>query len=212
MYYPLSQITTNLYTNGGEYQIKSTGEKYIGYYWKASDGKIFTGRTPQDTPIQELINILNLTSTPLSNNPSSISEIITDYYDTEEYAFNPDDNIAYINLKKINPDTKKLIPFYSPTLPTSQDYQLGEMRRYFCKKSNEVIYLEINKETYDKLVVKDSTIAYQYYIPFNIPWQITGTKEQTYKVNKNIVELTMKQQKLPMFDLYLKKDYTKYTA
>ena len=83
---------------------------------------------------------------------------------------------------------------------------------YFCKKSNEILYLEISKDTYNKLISKDSTIAFQYYIPFNIPWQITGTKEQTYKVNKNIVELTMKQQKLPMFDMYLKKDYTKYTA
>jgi hypothetical protein len=84
------------------------------------------------------------------------------------------------------------------------------MRRYFCKKSNEISYLEINKEVYDKLIKNDSTIAFKYYQAFNIPWQLTGNKEQVFTTNKNIVELTMKQQKLPQFDLYLKKDYIKY--
>ena len=54
MYFPKSQITPNLHTNGNEYTIKSTGENYIGYYWKSSSGKFFTGRTPQDMPIQEI--------------------------------------------------------------------------------------------------------------------------------------------------------------
>ena len=53
-------------------------------------------------------------------------------------------------------------------------------------------------------------IYYQYYQQFDIPWQLTGDETQVYKVNKNIVELTMKQQKLPMFDKYIKEDYLKY--
>ena len=51
MYYPKSQIVTNLYTNGQEYIIKSNNEKYIGNYWKTSDGKFFTGKTPEDKNI-----------------------------------------------------------------------------------------------------------------------------------------------------------------
>ena len=54
MYYPQSQIKTNLYTNGQEFSIESTKENYIGYYWKTSDGKYFTGKTPNDKNIQEL--------------------------------------------------------------------------------------------------------------------------------------------------------------
>ena len=71
-----------------------------------------------------------------------------------------------------------------------------------CKMTDEDIY--------NKLISKDPIIAFQYYQPFNIPWQLTGDKEQVFKTNRNIVELTMKQQNLPQFDLYLKKDYTKY--
>ena len=43
-YYPKSQITPNLYTNGGEYMFASNSKEYIGYYYKISNGKIFAGR------------------------------------------------------------------------------------------------------------------------------------------------------------------------
>ena len=199
MYYPLSQITSNLYANPGELELKSSGKQYTGYYWKNSKGQLFSGKTPQDTPTDELVNV-----TKAIDNSATIDEISNSsvYYDQSF------ENSQYIDLT--NPSSPGTLPYYSPTLPTQQDYQNGEMRRYFCKKTNETIYLEINKDTYNKLVTQDITIAYQYYQPFNIPWQLTGTKEQTYTVNKNIVELTMKQQKLPMLDVYLKKDYLKY--
>ena len=48
MYYPKSQITTNLSTNGKEFQIVGKSEYYIGSYFKTSDGKFYTGKTPQD--------------------------------------------------------------------------------------------------------------------------------------------------------------------
>lgn len=46
MYYPKSQLTTNLSTNGKEYQLVDTGESYVGSYFKTSDGKYYTGKTP----------------------------------------------------------------------------------------------------------------------------------------------------------------------
>lgn len=199
MYYPLSQITTNLYTNGGEYMLLNSKQPYKGYYWKTAQEKIFTGKTPQDTPTEELILITD--ETVNSINISNISN---------EASYNKFDNdsINYLNLTKQS--LPPLPPYYSLSFPTQQDYQIGEFRRLFCKKSNEIIYLEINIEIYNKLVTQDPSIQYQYYQPFNIPWQLTGDKEQVYTTNKNIVELTMKQQKLSQFDLYLKKDYTKY--
>jgi hypothetical protein len=39
---------------------------------------------------------------------------------------------------------------YNPLLPTEQDYQVGEFRRYFSIKRNQAIFTEISKETYDK--------------------------------------------------------------
>ena len=34
MYYPKSQIKTNLFTNGNEYFLSTNGESYTGYYYK----------------------------------------------------------------------------------------------------------------------------------------------------------------------------------
>ena len=200
MYYPLTQITTNLYTNGNEYVYSSSKDNYIGYYWKTSTGKIFTGKTPQDGPIQELIPILDYSKNLIPQN-SDIPVVINQ----EDVRISP-----YTNRQNIDINQIRLLPVYNPNIPTNDDYQIGEYRRYFCKKANEIIYLEIDKITYDKLINKDPKILYQYYQPFNIPWQLIGDKTQTYKINKNIVELTMKQQKLPMFDKYLQEDYVKY--
>lgn len=193
MYYPLSQITTNLYTNGNELFLQFNGSSYTGYYYKTSKGEYFTGRTPQDSPNNKLIS--NLISDISQNNSPNLQYINT-LPDSIDYPLFKNENI--------------LVPYYSPTTPTQQDYQIGEFRRLFCKKINEISYLEINKEVYDKLIQNDSTIAFQYYQAFNIPWQLTGNKEQVYTTNKNIVELTMKQQKLSQFDKYLKEDYIKY--
>jgi hypothetical protein len=84
------------------------------------------------------------------------------------------------------------------------------MRRYFCKKTNEIIYLEINKETYDKLVKRDPQILWQLYQPFNLPWRISGDLANVVSVNINIVALTSTQQNLPRLAEYLKNDYAKY--
>ena len=195
MYYPLSQITSNLYTNGNEFAYLSNNQPYIGYYWKTSKGKYYTGKTPQDTPISELIL--------LSFNEANASQLIDSYYNQD--AVTP---VKYINLT--NPPSPSSLPIFSPTLPTQQDYTNGEMRRYFCKKTHEIIYLEVSKDTYDKLVGQDSKILWQLYQPFNLPWQLTGDKEQVFTTNKNIVELTSVRQKLPMLAEYLKMDFTKY--
>jgi hypothetical protein len=199
MYYPTSQITSNLYTNGEEFAFISNGLPYIGYYWKTSSEKYYSGKTPHDLPNEELILIsdtINISITP------STPENNFSYYN--------EDGISseYINLR--NPPPPSLLPTYSQNSPTNKDYQIGEFRRYFCKKTNEIIYLEINKDTYNKLVNKDSQILYQLYQPFNIPWQLTGDKSQVFIINKNITELISKQQKLPMLPEYLKKDYSKY--
>jgi hypothetical protein len=200
MYYPLSQITSNLYTNGGEYVYKSNQENYTGYYWKTSSGKIYTGKTPQDIPTSELISANSNPFNPVLQN-SSIPVIINQ---------NDFENTNYINVKSIDTSQIALTPIYFPTQPTQQDYQIGEFRRYFCKKTNEIQYVEISKDQFDLLVAKDPQILWQLYLPFFIPWDITGTREQVSRVNKNIVDLTIKNLRLPRFNDYIKNDYTKY--
>lgn len=59
MYIPKNRIKTNLYTAGGEYVFKGNQEEYKGYFHSLYDGTFYTGRTPNDPPIVEIINILN---------------------------------------------------------------------------------------------------------------------------------------------------------
>lgn len=212
MYYPKSQIKTNLYTNGNEFYLSTTGESYIGYYFKTSSGETFTGRTPDDRPNVPIfpINQQYWTLTAETENGKNFKQL-ADNYDGlvfEQQQQKPKDVQTYNNL---NPQiTNVLIPYYFPTLPTQQDYQNGEFRRYFCKKTNQTLYIEINQEQYDKLVAQDPQIEFSLYQPFFINWQLTGNKDQVAKVNRNSTGLVSTTQKLPMLDVYLRRDWTKY--
>ena len=196
MYYPKSQIKTNLYTNGNELILSDTKQVYIGYYYITSNGKYFTGKTPESGVNVEL---LPFTVQQQPTTPSySVSVNITDY-----------NNENYNLVKSIKPSIL-IIPTYTPTLPTQQDYQNGEFRRYFVKKTNELIYIEVNKDTYDNILNRNPKWLWQDYLPFNLPWQITGDKLQVAKTNKNITDLTMQRLTLTKFNLYLRGDYTKF--
>ncbi len=144
MYYPKSQIKTNLYTNGDEFVFLDNKQPYTGYYFKTSTGQYFTGKTSDDLPNIEIIFNSALTRENIPTNQSNYSVLInTDLAD----------NSIYNSL--INPTSIQISPSYIAPSPTQQDYQIGEFRRYFCKKGNEILYLEIDKTTFDKLIVKD---------------------------------------------------------
>lgn len=198
MYYPQSQITTNLYTNGGELAYISSQAQYIGYYYKTSNGKYFTGKTPQDGPNEELTTVT--VNTNLNNLPTVYSVQVNTF----------DNNIEdYNNIKNNNQPILRIPTYYLPN-PTQQDYQIGEFRRYFVKKTNELLYIEVNKDTYENILNKNSQWLWQDYMAFNLPWSISGDKLTVAKTNKNITELTMQRLNLYKFNLYLRNDYTKF--
>jgi len=219
MYYPKSQIVINLYTNGQEYVIKSTSENYIGNYWKTSDGKFFTGKTPEDKNIQEL-TIVTSTFSQNSSSPSYIQPIQVDLalaYDAPYVGENPDlynerNILDYAKLKNIDTNSPPSLLLPSPfnPQPTQDDYALGEFTRYFCKKTNEVRYLEINKETYEKLAGQDPTYLWQVYTPFRYQWNISGEKEQVYSTNKKVTEHMITKFNLYSLNKFLKEDYLKF--
>jgi hypothetical protein len=206
-YYPKSQIKTNLYTNGNEL-FTSDGNSYIGYYYQLSNGQKFTGKTPQETPNLELFE----TSTSFTPKSRGFQSPPTAYVakpngDFEIYSYPNDFNsLEYPKFQ----GTTRLIPVYNPTFPTPEDYQVGEFRRYFCKRTNEIKYTEIDKNTYNLLINQSSTIEYTLFIPFYLDWQLTGNEEQVARVNKNNAELTAQRLKLPGLLEYLRFDFTKY--
>ena len=200
MYYPKSQITTNLYTNGDKLMYKSNSIPYMGYYWTTSTGKVYTGKTPDDTPTEELIELnIPRASQNLTNQEVTFNNV--------ESNVNPSLRV-YSSL--IPSPSRLFLPTYFQPQPTSQDYQTGEFRRYFVKKTNELIYIEVSENTYNNILNQNSQWSWQDYLPFNIPWSISGDKLTVAKTNKNIVDLIMLRLSLYKFNDYLRNDYTKF--
>lgn len=192
-YYPSHQILTDLYTNGGEF-LNSNGSSYIGPYYELSTGQIFSGINPNDPLTEELTTITTPIEIP-EQEANLYSRVIS--------------NSPYVNL--INSNTNPiLIPKYIATLPTSEEYNKGLFIRYFCKKVNELIYIEIDKEQYDLIISQSSTILWQLYIPFELTWIITGDKQQAATTNRKNIEIISQQLQLFKFGDYLNHDYLKY--
>ena len=214
MYIPKNKILPNLYTGGDEYQIISSQKPYKGYYHKLYNGKLFTGKTPNDGFIEE-IELISLPEENKKENKIS-SQVAIFLYDSDpiinKSQYNGGDVINYTLLKGesiINVQRGNLPSPYYPQ-PTEADYKLGEFQRYFCVKANELKYTEVTKEQYEKFKNKDQSVAWQYYIAFTLPWDISGEKEQVYKTNRNIVLITEQNIKRRGLQEFLRKNYLKF--
>lgn len=196
MYYPKSQIKTNLYTNGGEYILSTTQEEYIGFLHHLSNGKFYTGKSPNDPP--------TLLLQPITTN------LIIYSGEQENFLPNEIQPLPLVDSKFLNTPTQRKLPTPTQTLPTQQDKDLGVFSRYFCKKNNENIYIEINKEQYIKFNTKDKTVAWDLYTPKQVLWQIKGDKTQTYNANKNNISLIEQRDKWYGFTQYFKDRFLKY--
>ena len=208
MYYPKSQIKTNLFTSGNEYVYLGTNNLYSGSYFITGDGKIFTGKNSNDKPNNPLEAVsINLNDFPIDNPeleefPDSYNIIDDDYYWAKQ-----------INLNDTTPFPKP--PIQIQPLPTPNNYNIGEIQRYFTSKINEVKYTEINESQYNSFVSKDSTVQHSLYIAFQLPWVITGNRSNTYNVNMKTVNRVQKNFKLQGFKSYFKGRYDqlfKYTS
>jgi hypothetical protein len=181
MYYPKSQIKSNLYTNGGEYILSTTKEDYKGSYYEVSNGQKYTGNTPQDGA-----NILLL---PPKQN------INGENHPDEGPILNT--GIRYVNpeLSPIPiPNNLRFIPIPNPTFPTDQEINLGVYTRYFCKKNNELKYMEIDKITFNKLNYKTKDIAWDLYTPISTLWYLRGNTGSSL-VNKGLISQIEQKQK-----------------
>ena len=188
-YYPKNRIQTDLYTNGGEYSIKSTGENYTGYYYKLYNNTIFTGKTPNDSPNQEL----TLYSETIEDNPLLV--IVEPF---------PGPEVNNYNLLTEKP-SPKIVPLPYYPVPTSNDYKLGEFQRYFMKQINNLSFTEISKIDYNALVNRNETYLWPLYTPISIPWEISGNKDQIQQTNKIITLLTEQQSKVYGFSKFIEK-------
>ena len=210
-YFPPNRIKTNLYTQGDEYIIESTGKKYTGYYWKTSSGQIYTGKSPSSPQPLLLVKVEEKTPLkPLESFDERLGSAQLKSLNSVDNRFIGRVNSTYSTLKRKKKGNNLQTPTPYYPQPTEDDYKLGEFQRYFCVKSNELKYTEVTKEQYEKFKNKDKNTAWQYYIAFTLPWDITGDKEQVYKVNRNIVLLTEQNLKRRGLQEFLRENYLKF--
>jgi hypothetical protein len=210
MYFPKSQVETNLYTKGGEYSFIGSTNPYKGYYYQTSNGKYFSGRTPNESPSIELIKIPIKISPSNLDEPEIVSGItiplgnrpIDDYYIIED-GYAKSTNLSF-NQEAPSP------PKQSYPIPTDDDYKLGEFQRYFLKKGNETKFLEISLEDYRKYVNRDRDVMFELYTPIQINWILTGEEKQVYQVNQSIVARAEREQNLPGFTQYFRGKFTQF--
>jgi hypothetical protein len=214
MYYPKSQIKSELYTNGNEYTLipfpnNYDADSYIGYYYQVSNSNRYTGKTPQDGPSQPLYPINTLIN-PVNNQPSVGLLSTIDYFVPSSFSsLGSINNGQYLKITNNYP-ISRIVPPFNVTLPTKNNYDLGVFSRYFCKKNNENRYLEIDQPTYQDLNTKKSTIAWDLYTPLTTLWYLTGDKNAVAKANKGLVDLIEQNQKWYGFSQYLKNNFTQY--
>lgn len=192
MYYPKSQIKTDLYTKGGELQLVVSKKEYIGYYWKTSKNEYFTGNNPDSEGSIELELI--------STAPTQTQNLLI----IEPY------NTVYNNLKNVNVNEVLLLPSYQKPSPSSEDYNVGYFNRYFAKKNSQNSYIEISKDIYSKFKQKDNNYAYNNYLVFTFNWKLTGNKEKVANINKKVTSTIEKGYRIEGLHSYLNFNYLEF--
>ena len=215
MYIPKNRILTNQYTSDNKLMIKETQEFYRGFYYKQFDGKYFTGKTPNDPPNVELVEVEDTATTfepDTLQSQIAYGDFPTIFNDLDTPGYDEGMVVDYAKLQKINLDqsTRLLLPNQSYPTPTIDDYELGVFTRYFCVKINQPIYLELNKKTYDKLKKKDAEYLWQPYKCFKIQWTIIGNEEEVRKTNNNIVLIQERKNGKIGLASFLKFNFTKF--
>ena len=194
MYFPKSQIITDLYTNGNEFIFLNTTNEYVGNYFQTSDGKFYTGKNPNDPPIREIIKS---EGTPTQDvEEQNINSYTTEagvYLVPEVYAFNTKLNV---NASPPSP------PIQVINLPTEKNYNLGEFQRYFASKNNEIKYTEIDLKQFNKFQNEEPDVDFNLYKVFSLPWLISGNRNDVTNVNQKTIERIAKSFNLPGVQSY----------
>ena len=151
-----SEIVTDLYTFGKEWQLQD-GTEYIGLYHKyTSTGEVYTN------PIWNV----------------SLSKQLTKYQETK--------NNKTVPYKKLKPNlnVNYIVPTEIYPEPTNEDIAKTYFIRYFIKKQNESEIIEIDKTQYDLWV--DAKIDPIMYTAVSVKWFISGPRDNTIDTTTNI--------------------------
>tara|TARA_R110000782_G_scaffold69716_3_gene140180 strand:+ start:752 stop:1420 length:669 start_codon:yes stop_codon:yes gene_type:complete len=219
MYIPKNRIKPNLYTPGDEYMVKSTNENYAGFYHSLWNGKIYTGKTQNETNKLELIlfEVTDLRGTPTNPPALETTNVVALFLEdpdpiVEESQWNQRDIVTYLNLKGKSTidDNPREMPYQQYPQPTEDDYALGTFTRYFLVKINQNQYFELNLDTYKKFTKQDAGWVWELFIPFKIQWTIVGILETVVNANRNQTLIAEQRLKRLGLSSFLNKSWNKF--
>ena len=200
MYFPKSQIVTDLYTSGQEFVTVADGLEYIGSYWKTSQGLYFSGTNPQSQNVQPLQRSL-LNDSPGGGALANANDDLENYINLSPLIYQ-----SVSGIKFVDKQTKlSRIPF-----PTKTNYVNKNFQRYFLKRTNNYSYLETNKTIFTQIQERDIKVQYEIYQPLQLTWRIKGKLLDVYRQNYNTVQYQGNLYNWIKFDLYFKNRYARY--
>jgi|TARA_R110001606_G_C15375713_1_gene649948 hypothetical protein len=202
MYYPKSQVETNLYTPGAEYATVMDGKEYVGNYWRTSKGLYYTGKNPQDVNVRELVKSIAY------DDPFGLA-LTEANDDIPVYTNNNMAPYEYIQAsgKKI---IEKMNVVNTTPFPTKNNYTNKNFERYFLKRTTNYQYTETDNLNYDLIISKNPKSQFEIYSPIKLSWRIYGKLLDVYKQNYNTVQHNSKIYEWIKFDLFFKNRYAKY--
>ena len=210
MYYPPDKIQTNLHSNG-EFSFASTGMPYTGTYYKLATGEYFTGN-PNNPPNHKILPLL-------PNEPFKVEEDFegspTGVEKKKMVSIDsPGGGLSTYKKLKGSPTFFSKLPSTSPPqnkpLPNIISKSRGYFTRYFVKKSNELLYYEIDLPTYKKLIAKSPEYQHQLYIPVSLKWVIIGELLLVAKQNRNTIDRIEKKKRWFGFTNFFKGKLSEY--
>ena len=170
IYYTKAQVREGLVTEGGEWMFTDNTE-YIGQYHTYTTGEVFSEATFVDGKSRILIPYVNV------QNINQQNEIGIDTAKNFEY-----DNIKTLDVKK------SITPNPNQIQPTDKDIKRGWMERYFAKKVNDDIILELTKEDFDN-VGTEKGLDKILWEKFKLRWKISGDATDVIETNQRTIQI-----------------------
>ena len=184
--YSVNEITNNLYTFGKEWMTENDVE-YIGLYHTYTTGEVYTR--------------------PLWDEQLSVKLVVYNDIATSIYKYN-----------KLKPNIKATHTSIQPhqVIVSAAEYKTGYITRYFAKKRNENLIIEVNASQYADW--DSGKIDNVLYDMTQIKWWVSGNIDDTFGVVNTIGVKTKNKQAVQLAEKKLTgissklSNYTQYYA
>ena len=195
MYYPKSKILSNQSTDGTELVYLGTNRPYEGAYHILANGKIFTGKTPRDGQLSRL---------EYSNNIKFLEDV------ADFSSLGPTEILKDTKYDLVRQRQNIKSPMSELIEPKYSEPAIGypSFKRYFLRRTNNVIFTEVNQIDYNAIKIKDPKYNFGIYIPFELPWTTSGAN--IAETNQKITLLTEKRFKVYGLSKYIT-NYTEFS-